>query len=153
MLQKIGRLFSQLGSEGISGNMLTQSDLQIASAALLVHAVFVDGHAAEEELQTLRTILKDKYDLSDRELEDLLTEARVQEKSAVDLYSFTRTLTSHLGQEGRKDIVRMLWQIVLADGQIDEYESHLLKRVSELLGVSTRDRVLLRQSVEASLKS
>ncbi len=150
MLKKIGQLFSQLSDEGAQGNALTQSDIQVASAALLVHAVFVDGHGAEEELSTLKDILIKQYELSDAELAELLTEAEVQEKSAVDLYGFTRTLTSHLDQDGRKDIVRMLWQIVLADGRVDEYESHLVKRVSELLGVSTRDRVLLRKAVEAS---
>lgn len=151
MLKKIGQLFSQLNGEGAQGNALTHSDIQVASAALLVHAVFVDGHGADEELSTLKDILAKKYNLSDADVTELLTEAEAQEKSAVDLYAFTRTLTSHLGQDGRKDIVRMLWQIILADGRIDEYESHLIKRVSELLGVSTRDRVLLRKEVEASL--
>jgi len=38
---------------------------------------------------------------------------------------------------------------VLADGVVHEFEANLVWRAAELLGVSTRDRVLLRKAVEA----
>jgi uncharacterized tellurite resistance protein B-like protein len=41
----------------------------------------------------------------------------------------------------------MLWEVVMADGVVDEFESNLVWRAAELLGVSTRDRVLLRKAV------
>ncbi len=37
----------------------------------------------------------------------------------------------------------MLWEVVMADGVIHEFESNLVWRTAELLGVSTRDRVTL----------
>jgi uncharacterized tellurite resistance protein B-like protein len=36
----------------------------------------------------------------------------------------------------------------MADGVVDEFESNLVWRAAELLGVSTRDRVVLRKAVE-----
>jgi len=66
----------------------------------------------------------------------------------VDLYSFTSVLCRELDQEGRQRIVEMLWEIVLADGVLHEYEADLVSRGAELLGVSTRDRVRLRKIVE-----
>jgi hypothetical protein len=41
----------------------------------------------------------------------------------------------------------MLWDIAYADGVADEFEENTIWRIAELLGVSTRDRVLLRQRV------
>ena len=41
----------------------------------------------------------------------------------------------------------MLWEIAFADGSVDEFEENTIWRIAELLGVSTRDRVLLRQRV------
>jgi uncharacterized tellurite resistance protein B-like protein len=49
--------------------------------------------------------------------------------------------------------VEMLWEIVMADGVVHAFESNLLWRTAELLGVSTRDRVTLRKMVEARLSS
>ena len=68
---------------------------------------------------------------------------------AVDLYRFTSVLCRELDQDGRKRVVEMLWEVVLADGVVDEFETNLVWRVAELIGVSTRDRVTLRKMVEA----
>ena len=46
-----------------------------------------------------------------------------------------------------KRIVEMLWEVVMADGLVHEFESNLVWRVAELLGVSTRNRVILKQGV------
>ena len=45
----------------------------------------------------------------------------------------------------------MLWQIVLADGVLHEIEDSVVWRIAELLGVETRERIRLRQKVEAKL--
>jgi uncharacterized tellurite resistance protein B-like protein len=81
----------------------------------------------------------------------LFQEATAEERNAVDLYRFTKVLTRELDQDGRKRIVEMLWEVVMADGVVDEFESNLVWRVAELIGVSTRDRVVLRKMVEARL--
>jgi len=41
----------------------------------------------------------------------------------------------------------MLWEMAMADGVVHEFESNLVWRVSELLGVSARDRVTLKKLV------
>ncbi|MGB3022309.1 MAG: TerB family tellurite resistance protein, partial [Methyloceanibacter sp.] len=38
-------------------------------------------------------------------------------------------------------------EMAMADGVVHEFESNLVWRAAELLGVSTRDRVLLRKAV------
>ena len=48
---------------------------------------------------------------------------------------------------GRKRIIEMLWEMAMADGVVHEFESNLVWRVSELLGVSARDRVTLKKLV------
>ena len=44
----------------------------------------------------------------------------------------------------------MMWEIVYADGRVSEFEDNLIWRAADLLGVSTRERVELRQRVAAS---
>jgi uncharacterized tellurite resistance protein B-like protein len=48
-------------------------------------------------------------------------------------------------------MVEMLWEVAYADGVLHEFESNLVWRAAELLGVSTRDRVELRKAVESRL--
>jgi uncharacterized tellurite resistance protein B-like protein len=40
-----------------------------------------------------------------------------------------------------------MWEIVYADGRVTEFEDNLLWRAADLLGVSSRERIELRQLV------
>ncbi len=120
-------------------------------AVLLIHAGRIDGREDSDERAKRDELLAGKFGLSPDELRELTAKAGELDDDAVDLYRFTSVLTKSFDQEGRKQIVRMLWEIVLADGVVTDYEANFMWRVAELLGVSTRDRVALRKSVEASL--
>jgi uncharacterized tellurite resistance protein B-like protein len=42
----------------------------------------------------------------------------------------------------------MMWELVYADGHVSEFEENVIWRAADLLGVSTRERVNLRQQVQ-----
>lgn len=46
-----------------------------------------------------------------------------------------------------------MWEIVFADGRMNEFEDSAVWRAADLLGISTRDRVELRRSVAAQSKT
>ncbi len=138
------------GDEPPTGNF-REEELRLAAAALLVRAAVIDGQADPEERRKLKAVLQTRFDLDGDEVGRLLGEAEVREHEAVDIYRFTRVLCRELDQDGRKRIVEMLWEVVMADGVVDEFESNLVWRAAELLGVSTRDRVLLRKMVEGRI--
>jgi hypothetical protein len=43
----------------------------------------------------------------------------------------------------------MMWEIVYADGKPNEFEANIIWRAADLLGVSSRQRVAIRQLVLA----
>jgi uncharacterized tellurite resistance protein B-like protein len=56
-------------------------------------------------------------------------------------------------QDSRLRIVEMMWELVFADGRLNEFEDNLLWRAADLLGVSSRERIGLRQLVAERVKS
>ena len=128
-----------------------EDELRLAAAALLVHASMIDGQFDATERRKLKALLQQRFDLGDDEVRELVQEAKAEESASVDLFGFTNILCRELDQDGRKRIVEMLWEVVMADGVVHEFESNLVWRTAELLGVSTRDRVTLRQAVSARL--
>ena len=149
MLAKLKELAGRVLGEDQRAKNLREEELQLAAAALLVHASLIDGRADPEERRKLKNLLQVRFNLGDDEFERILGEAKAWEQESVDLYSFTSVLCRELDQEGRQRIVEMLWEIVLADGVLHEYEADLVSRGAELLGVSTRDRVRLKKIVES----
>lgn len=148
MWKEIKSFVDRLGGEPAATNF-SEDELRLAAAALLVHAAMVDGQGDNVEFDKLRELLSAHYGLSKAETENLIQEAREEEREAVDLYGFTSVIARHLGQDGRRQIVEMLWEMVFADGVEHEFESNLVWRTAELLGVSTNDRVALKQRVQA----
>lgn len=125
------------------------SDHRLAAAALLFHAVAIDGVIEPEERAKLKELIKARFDLDDTESDTLIEEGRQRDLEAVDLHGFTSVLNRSLDDDGKARVIEMLWEIVYVDGKVHEFEDNLVWRVAELLGVSTRDRVRLRQQVEA----
>ena len=138
MFETISRLFGQ--SEAASAHPL---EPRLAVAAILVHLAAVDGQAKPEEYAVIANALKDHYGLGDADVKKLVTEAKRKNSEAVDFYKFTSTL-SKLDENERVAIVRMMWQVVFVDGANHELEDNMVWRVAELIGVSARDRTILR---------
>lgn len=128
-----------------------QHDLHLATAALMVYVSQADGEFSADERAALTACLQDQFGLATDAVEQIITDAEAQQRDSTCLYKFTRAVTTEMDQQGRQDIVRMLWRVALADNHIDNFEANMLAKVAGLLGVTTRDRVLLKQEVEASL--
>jgi uncharacterized tellurite resistance protein B-like protein len=130
-----------------------EDDYRVAAVALLVHIADADGVTDAAESRRLKTLVKERFDLDAGEAAALIRAAQQSEREAVDFYHFTHILKRHLDDEGRHKIIEMMWDIAFADGTVDELEENTVWRVAELLGVSNRDRVILRQKVAAETRA
>jgi len=128
-------------------SQFADDDYRLAAAALLVHAAAIDGNMSQVERDKLHAIVKRRFGLDDGAADELIDKATVAEQEAVDLYHFISLLNRTLDEEGRARIIEMMWEIVYADGQRDELEDNLLWRAADLLGVSPRQRIELRQRI------
>ena len=122
-------------------------DYRLAAAALLVHAAVIDGKFSEAEQRTLRALLQERFALDDHQVDDLIQQATAAEQESVDLYQFTRLLNDKLDEAGRARVIEMMWQVAYADGHVSDYQDNLIWRAADLLGVSSRERIALRQRI------
>ena len=140
MFDAIARIFAQPETAEL------HSEPRLAVAALLVHLSAVDGQVTEAEKSAVRGGLMDFYDLDEGDVDRLIADATRRDKEAVDYYRFTSALRE-LSQEERLEIIRMMWQVVFADGKNHELEDNMVWRIAELIGVSARDRTTLRKQM------
>lgn len=130
---------------------IDEADARQAVAALLVHASRIDERIQPAEAAARDRLLKEKFDLAEGEIAALVMEAESAASEATDLYRFTRAIKENYDRKHRGRIVEMLWEIVLADGEIDADESHLVWRVSGLLGFTTRENGDFRRAMQRRL--
>ncbi len=122
-------------------------DYRLATAALLIHVANVDGAIDPPERQRLRQVIEDQFGLGAADTTRLIERAEQSDKESVDFFHFTNVLKRALDDDGRHKIIEMMWDVVFADGEVSEFEENVVWRIAALLGVSNRDRVMLRQKV------
>jgi uncharacterized tellurite resistance protein B-like protein len=128
---------------------LADHDLRLATAALLIHAAAIDGNVSEAERHKLQSLLQQRFELGDAAAAELIEQATIADEKAVDLYHFTHLLNDRLDETERLRMVEMMWSIAYADGAASDYEENLIWRVADLLGVSSTERIALRQRAAA----
>ena len=146
MLKEIKSFFADL-TGGKEMAHFDDNDYRVAAAALLVHVATLEKELSEPGHAKLHALLKSRFELTDELTQELIDAAVAADHEAVDFYHFTSLLNRTLNEEGRQRIVEMMWEMVYADGRVSEFEDNVMWRVSDLLGVSTRDRIALRQEV------
>jgi uncharacterized tellurite resistance protein B-like protein len=123
------------------------SDYRLAAAALMVHAASIDGDMSDVERERLHALVQRRFELDQAVADELVSEATEAEHEAIDLYHFTTVINRSLNEDGRRQVVEMMWEMAYADGHVGEFESNLLWRASDLLGISARERIEIGQRV------
>ncbi|HEY8576479.1 MAG TPA: TerB family tellurite resistance protein [Devosia sp.] len=143
MFEAITRLFTR------PEETLDVHDPKLSVAALLVHLAAVDGQMKDTERDAIKAALQSHYGLDSTSVDKLVKQAALRDAEAVDFYTFTAAITQ-LEMEDRIEIIRMMWTVVFADSKNHELEDNMVWRIAELIGVSSRDRTILRNQVKTA---
>ena len=126
-------------------------DLVEAVSALLLEAAMIDGQIDSEEIEQTKHAICSFFDTSEeqatRTIQKLLEDAGHKH----EFHSLTKQIRESCDYEERIYILSMLWQIVLADDEIDSLESSLMRRLSGLLFVSDVDSGKAKQQARTRL--
>jgi uncharacterized tellurite resistance protein B-like protein len=122
---------------------------RLAATALMIHVISIDGEPSAVEKRKLHSLLESYFTLDPGTADRLIASATLVEGEAVDLYHFTSVIMRQVDEQGRLRIVEMMWELVYADGQVNEFEDNVVWRAADLLGVSSRDRIDLKHRVAA----
>jgi len=148
MFDRLLSFLKDLPGDGGSKRLSAEDDPRVAAVALLFHVMDADGLRNEDEKARLKTALSNAYGLKGGELDTLMRAGEKADQEAVDLYAFTSVIKRHLDEDARAEFIRIMWEVVLADGDLHELEDNLVWRVAELIGVDSRERIALRQQVQ-----
>lgn len=128
-----------------------EDKIQLATAVLLVEMSRADFEEIEAEAQAIEQLLARHFDL-DAAASELLAElAREEADRSVSIHDYTRTLHDGLSESEKTRVVEMLWEVALADRELDKYEDYLVRKVAELLYVPHHEVVRLRHTVSDRL--
>jgi uncharacterized tellurite resistance protein B-like protein len=136
MIVKIKQFFEQhiIVTESISTDAL-EHQLRLACAALMIEVLYADYSVGQGELDTLRQVLQDNFELEKDEADRLIELAEEERAEATDYYQFTSLINEFYTQQQKRELVTRLWQMAYADHSVHKFEEHLVRRLADLLHV------------------
>lgn len=149
MLRTISDLFGALRPARHDASPAAQEHaLQLATAVLLVEVLRADATQRELEKPAVLAALREKFTLAEDELARLYELAEQRSVEAHDLHSFTSRLNAAFDEPQRVRILELLWRVAYADGHLDAHETHLMRRLADLLHVRQADAIGARLRAE-----
>jgi len=128
-------------------------EFHLAAAALLVEVATVDDRFDDDERARIAAFARDRLGLSEQEAETLVAAATEQVAEATQLFAFTRTITAGFSYDERVRLMQTLWEVALADGEVDPFEDQLLRRIGGLIHVSDHDRGSARKRARNAVRA
>ena len=147
MIDMIKRFFSN--NEETDGPVMgggSGHNLQVAVCALFLEIGRIDETFTREEMDTLLSILKERYGLSRENADALIQEADRELENSVDYWQFAHLINENYSTEEKIEIAETLWRIVFVDEKMDRYEHYLMNKLGNLL------RLTHAQLIDAKLK-
>jgi uncharacterized tellurite resistance protein B-like protein len=146
MFETIEKLLREHGPLKIEGD---NRALQVAVVTLLVGAGMSNDNFRQEELEKAVELVESEFNLKDSEAGELLEVVRVM---GMDSEKHTQLMTfvrENLTEDQRIRLLSMVWQIVVADGQVDDSESRFAAKVRSELGLTLEQAMLAQRLASA----
>ncbi|MCE2570499.1 TerB family tellurite resistance protein [Motilimonas eburnea] len=108
-------------------------DLPLAVAVLLMEVANADMHISEDEKIKVGQMLVKGFELDNLRASALVEQAIELQHDSVSVQTYTRVLSEKLIYADRVRFVRAMWLLAYVDQQLDPYEDHIIRKISDLL--------------------
>ena len=147
MIKKIKELISNLSDKDVQEESQDPSLINNACAALLIEIAYADKDFDESEKMSLKNSLMTTYKIDEIEIDELILDASQSVQESTSLYGYTRIVNDEFSYDEKLNLLKNLWKIAYADGNLDKYEEHLIRKISDLIHVSHRDYINIKLEV------
>ena len=103
---------------------------------LMIEAAYTDGQISDDELKKIKLSLINIFEEDQNDVNVALNEAVNNKDNSKSLYHYTSYINKNFSDDKKLILIEALWEIVLSDGKIHDYESNLIRRLSGLLYIS-----------------
>ena len=119
MIEKIKNLFSKKVLEAEADSTSAE---QLATAALLIEVMVIDGNLDPDETQSISATLSRMLDLSAQQVDELIELSQAEVREATSLYQFTSEINKHFDHNKKLSLMTAMWEVAFADGHLEDYK-------------------------------
>ena len=103
---------------------------------LMIEAAYTDGSIAKSELKKIKFSLINVFEENAQEVDLVINEAIKNKNNSKSLHYYTSFINKNFDSDKKLLLIEALWEIVLSDEEIHDFESNLIRRLAGLLYIS-----------------
>ena len=103
---------------------------------LMIEAANTDGNISQEEINKISDSLINIFKENPNEVEISLNESLENKDNNRSLFFYTSKINKTYSDEKKLLLIEVLWEIILSDNEIHDFESNLIRRLAGLLYIS-----------------
>ena len=144
MLEAIKRFFDTHIQPQDGQGESSEHALQLATAALMLEMSRMDDDMDASERQVIHQNVRERFDLSAAEADELVALAGEEAQQATDYHQFTSLIHEHFSPAQKIQVIEQLWRVA---SQLDKHEEYMMRKIADLLYVSHRDFIAAKHRV------
>jgi uncharacterized tellurite resistance protein B-like protein len=129
------------GQEGEVPPPLSEHELQMAMAVLLVQVLRADLRVKEGEIETVVAGIETVLGLGHEQALELAKVAARHARGSDAMKLAVRCVDQCLTRPQRVELAEWLWKIAFSDAELASHEEYLVRKIADLIGLSTADLV------------
>ncbi len=111
------------------------ADLKLLSG-IMIEAANSDGIISNDEIEKISNALIEIFKQDKSKVAKVIEEGISNKNEPQSLYFYTSKINKIYSDERKILLIEILWEIILSDGKIHDFESNLIRRLAGLLYIS-----------------
>ncbi len=106
---------------------------------LMIEAANTDGQIDKGEINKIKKSLLTFFEETPEDIDKSLDAAVLNRDNSKSLHFYTSRINKEYSYEKKLLLIEILWDVVLSDGNLHDYEASLIRRLSGLLYINDID--------------
>lgn len=126
--------------------------IEVYTSALMLMIASADDHIDDNEIDTIRDIISDFYDIDIETTKKILIDAYKVIEESTDVYQIGSFLNEHLSKQDKIDLICCVFEVAYSDENLHFMEKHLADKISNIFNLNKAELLKAKQEIEKYLE-
>jgi len=125
-------------------------EIELTAAVLAYEVARSDGEVSDTELNVLMEEISVISKKVGKDQSEILKIIEIYSEDSVSFYEFVHDINQNYSKEEKISLLKFVWKIAYADGQLDVNEEKLIRRLADLIKIKDIEVLKLKDLIKNS---
>ena len=125
-------------------------EIELTAAVLAYEVARSDGEVSDTELNVLMEEIGIISKKVGKDQSEILKIIEIYSEDSVSFYEFVHDINQNYSKEEKISLLKFIWKIAYADGQLDVNEEKLIRRLADLIKIKDIEVLKLKDLIKNS---